>query len=398
VGAGMVWRFVLFTMCLIGHTGFWLACFNRINATGISRSTIKRTEKCIVLSWAIIPLLIAVFHWKAFGSWLAAEQGIWDLPGWVALYGIACILFVLVVGPFWLATRFPLKFQPDRLMDTQLHRWNTVEEIGDSIFRGRVCRLSSRLPFNQIGHLELSIKRLDFPQISKLGRPLKIGHISDLHLTGYMANDYYTFALEQVMQHKPDMIVLSGDIIDYDHMLPHVEPILSRLRAPFGCYFLLGNHDRRILDPAGFRDLLVNLGWHDVGMKSTSIRIENGQLYLVGNEKPWFPNAHEAWSESDDPAFRPEWELRIAVAHSPDQFGWAVDLNADLMLCGHTHGGQARFPIIGPIVAPSWHGSKFASGLFLRENTLMHVSRGLSGVHPLRFRCMPEVSVLELHG
>ena len=398
MGAGIAWKLFLLLVICVGHTGFWLACFNRINAMGISRSAIKRTEKIIILLWATIPLVLVAVHWNSIGEWLVGNRNWSDQPVWVLLYWMFCCGFFSIVGPFWLATRIPLRFPPDQLIDTKLHRWNAVEEIGNSIYCGSLCRLSSRLPFNQIGHLELSIKRLDFPQLNKLGRPLKIAHISDLHLTGYMSNDFYTFALEQVMQHEPDMIILSGDIIDYDHMLPQVGPILSKLRAPYGCYFLLGNHDRRLSDPTAFRKLVVSLGWHDVGKESVSVALENGRLYLVGNEKPWFPHAHEEWSAPADPTFSPEWELRIAVAHSPDQFGWAVNLKADLMLCGHTHGGQARFPIIGPIVAPSWHGSRFASGIFLRENTLMHVSRGLSGVHPVRFRCMPEVSILELHG
>jgi predicted MPP superfamily phosphohydrolase len=116
---------------------------------------------------------------------------------------------------------------------------------------------------------------------------------------------------------------------------------------------------------------------------------------LAGNELPWFENCHSSWSPPDESS---QWELKIAVAHSPDQFPWAIKLHADLMLCGHTHGGHARFPLIGPIVAPSWYGSRYASGLFCRNNTVMHVSRGLSGVHPVRFWCVPEVSILELHG
>ena len=88
--------------------------------------------------------------------------------------------------------------------------------------------------------------------------------------------------------------------------------------------------------------------------------------------------------------------LRIGVSHSPDQIGWARRERLDLMLAGHTHGGQIRFPVIGPLVAPSHYGSQFASGVFYLKPTLMHVSRGLSGVHPFRWLCPPEVSVLTL--
>jgi predicted MPP superfamily phosphohydrolase len=89
-------------------------------------------------------------------------------------------------------------------------------------------------------------------------------------------------------------------------------------------------------------------------------------------------------------------EFRIGVSHSPDQLPWAKQLGVSLLLCGHTHGGQIRFPWIGPIIAPSKYGSRFASGVFYQSPTLMHVSRGISGVHPIRLGCLPEVSILEL--
>jgi predicted MPP superfamily phosphohydrolase len=66
------------------------------------------------------------------------------------------------------------------------------------------------------------------------------------------------------------------------------------------------------------------------------------------------------------------------------------------LLCGHTHGGQIRFPVIGPVISPSWYGSRYASGVFERQCTLMHVSRGVSGVHPFRWGCLPEATILEL--
>jgi hypothetical protein len=88
--------------------------------------------------------------------------------------------------------------------------------------------------------------------------------------------------------------------------------------------------------------------------------------------------------------------FRIAVAHSPDQFGWARYYDFDLMLAGHTHGGQIRFPLIGPVFSPSHHGVRYAAGTFYQPPTLMHVSRGLSGTRPLRFNCPPELARLNL--
>lgn len=68
----------------------------------------------------------------------------------------------------------------------------------------------------------------------------------------------------------------------------------------------------------------------------------------------------------------------------------------DLMLAGHTHGGQIRFPLLGPIVCPSLHGTKYASGFFEAGPTLLHVSRGTGSLFPYRLNCRPQVVKLVL--
>ena len=84
--------------------------------------------------------------------------------------------------------------------------------------------------------------------------------------------------------------------------------------------------------------------------------------------------------------------LRILLSHSPDQLAWAREQGFQLMLAGHNHGGQIRLPMIGPIVTPSLHGVKYASGVFDESPTVMHVSRGISGDQPLRWNCPPELT------
>ncbi len=120
-------------------------------------------------------------------------------------------------------------------------------------------------------------------------------------------------------------------------------------------------------------------------------------LQLFGNEKPWFDHRERNISESELLSQQPsDGLLRIAICHNPDQWKWAIQRGCVLTLCGHTHGGQVRFPVIGPVISPSWHGSRYASGIFEREGHMMHVSRGLSGTQPLRINCRPEASLLIL--
>jgi predicted MPP superfamily phosphohydrolase len=84
------------------------------------------------------------------------------------------------------------------------------------------------------------------------------------------------------------------------------------------------------------------------------------------------------------------------LSHSPDQIHWAREHRFDLMLAGHTHGGQIRIPGLGTVIAPSKYGAKYASGAFYVPPTVLHVSRGVAGLTPVRWNCPPEIAKLVL--
>jgi predicted MPP superfamily phosphohydrolase len=75
---------------------------------------------------------------------------------------------------------------------------------------------------------------------------------------------------------------------------------------------------------------------------------------------------------------------------------WAKRQRIDLVLAGHVHGGQVRLPPFGSILVPSRCGRRYDHGAFEEAGTLLHVSRGLSGEHPVRYNCVPEVTLLTL--
>ena len=224
---------------------------------------------------------------------------------------------------------------------------------------------------------------------------LRIAHLSDVHLTGQLSTAFYRLAIDWVSGQAPDLIVLSGDIVDYQKALTQIRPVFDGLCAPLGMVFILGNHDKRLTNPTDVCSELCTMGWTDLGQTEGLARKGGTSIHLVGNELPWFRrhapgNATQPMDESIDNA----WKL--GVSHSPDQFAWGIANRCKLLLCGHTHGGQIRLPILGPIIAPSRYGTRYASGVFFSDSTVMHVSRGISGVHPYRWGCIPEVSILEL--
>ena len=133
---------------------------------------------------------------------------------------------------------------------------------------------------------------------------------------------------------------------------------------------------------------MSDLGWQDVSSRSISVDIHGQEMLIGGTEKPWI-GTHPEFGELDD-------RFRLLLSHTPDNYSWAQQNGMDLILAGHNHGGQVVLPVVGPVYSPSLHGCRNASGVYYSDPSLMFVSRGISGRHPLRIRCRPEVSLIRL--
>ncbi len=391
--ASLILSLLLLAVGLVGQAGLIVALYNRVNATGISRVTIKRLEKGILLVGSIIPLSLLGLEFARAGSgW--PPLAFWEWHWSTQTYLYTMWFYAFLSAPGWLLARpcFSLAKERGEVVDSVL--WNRPRE-DRSLIAGKKFSRMGKLPRNQIAWTEANRKQIYLDQLPSDLEGLKIAHLSDIHFTGQMGISYYRRAMDWVMEGNPDMIVIAGDIVDYAHALDNIEAVFGSLSAPLGMYFVLGNHDRRLANPMEVCDRLVAIGWKDLGATSSSTTRGGVRIDLLGNERPWF-NRADSIANYEIPSESEAVRWRLGVSHSPDQFAWGVEHGCALMLCGHTHGGQIRFPGIGPLVAPSWYGSRYASGIFEKSGTVMHVSRGLSGVHPYRWGCPPEVSILEL--
>jgi uncharacterized protein len=317
------------------------------------------------------------------------------------VYAVVIGAFAGLAGPLWFLDRPQFSQARDRMTiieSEDLEHLQYPESNSKLYVQGHRFQMMAKLPGNQIVSMQRNRKQLLIDGLPDALVRLKVAHLSDVHLTGQLTSDFYRLAMDWIAGQSPDLIVLSGDIVDYESALQQIKPIFEGLTAPLGMAFILGNHDKRLPDPTEVCRQLRTLGWMDLGKDNASVARGDVAIELVGNELPWFERHAVASSGDSQSVTRKPSKatLKIGVAHSPDQFAWGVQQQCNLLLCGHTHGGQIRFPAIGPIVAPSWYGARYASGVFHRNKTTMHVSRGLSGVHPFRWGCMPEVSILEL--
>jgi predicted MPP superfamily phosphohydrolase len=245
-----------------------------------------------------------------------------------------------------------------------------------------------QLPYNEIYHIEYSEKALSPARLPAAWDGLTILHLSDLHLHGTPDRDWYRVILDRCANWHPDLVCITGDIADsYPHQR-WIVPLLGRLRWRCAAIAILGNHDYRY-DAPFIRRRLRRLGMHVPGNGWLKLEVRGAPLVVIGHEGPWLEG-------EPDLAGCPEGPFRLCLSHTPDHIRWARQAGVDLMLAGHVHGGQIRFPLFGSMLVPSAYGRRYDCGAFDVPPTLLHVSRGLSGEHPVRYNCKPEVTLLTL--
>ena len=389
---------LLAILALLGHALLWIATVNRIHGTGISR---KMAKGFSLLTYVSLVALPAVTLWAGYQSWWQTDND--DLAAWLhvspilAGYWSICIAAEAVFLPWWLCQK--VTYQPLALLRSNHTRIvDVVAQLGYRPVQGWRARLLTRIPGNQALTLQVHDKVLALPRLSAELEGLTIAHLSDLHLTGRIDKPYFREVVRLTNELQADVIAITGDIFDSAHCFAWMGDTLAQLRSRWGIFFVLGNHDPLTGDVLGVRRLLTDAGMIDLGGAWREVPAGEGRLLLAGNELPWLlppPVIPESIMATSSSAVtnRP---LRILLSHSPDQIHWARRHDFDLMLAGHTHGGQIRFPWIGPVLAPSLYGVRFAGGTFWMPPTVMHVSRGVSGKLPLRLNCPPEVTRLTL--
>jgi len=220
---------------------------------------------------------------------------------------------------------------------------------------------------------------------------LRVVQLSDIHHSPFTSREQIERAVETANSLKPDIIALTGDYVskERNYAAPCAE-LMGRLRARHGVYAVLGNHDHWT-DAALITDLfraegitvLVNQGMRFekdgaalwlAGVDDTMVGLEDLPLALAGSR---------------------EEELKLLLAHNPIILRRAARAGVDLVLSGHTHGGQVT--LRSERSASGRPRRRLLKGLANQGETQIYITRGLGTVVlPVRFGCPPEVSLLEL--
>ena len=232
----------------------------------------------------------------------------------------------------------------------------------------------------------------------------RIAQISDLHNASFgNGNEKLLAALKEA---KPDIIVLTGDLIDCRKLKMDVAVRFAEQAAKIApCYYVPGNHEARIeelpkllkgLTEAGVTVLrnekcVLSRGGDTV----TLMGIDDPSFvadYMTGDNEPVIRAALQALTEETD-------GYRILLTHRPEWFSVYRDFDIDLTFSGHAHGGQFRFPFMGGLIAPNQgFFPEYDAGVFTDGECSMVVSRGLgASIIPLRIGNRPELVVAQLH-
>lgn len=345
---------------------------------------LRRFDLVVILGG---PIWFALLLGFPFGRWADWSDGAIDRLG--LIYAVLCFVLATVVAPIN-QIRYWLRRYAPQVTQKKSEVVDIVKVLGfPPIGASRYERLP-RIRGNQCFQVEFLELHLTLPNLPAALEGLTILHLTDLHFIGTPDRWFYKAAIDHTQRWgTPDLVAITGDVVDSPWHHRWILPILGRLRWNVGAFYLLGNHDL-LYEPARTRRRLNKLGLVDLGNAWRTLNVRGEQILIVGNEYPWFkprPDLHEA----------PDDLFTLALSHSPDQIGWAQKNQIDLMLAGHVHGGQIRAPWIGSVFVPSRYSRRYDFGTFYEKPTVMHVSRGLAGQHPLRFNCRPEVTWIVLH-
>lgn len=251
----------------------------------------------------------------------------------------------------------------------------------------------------EVARHELSVEEhtIRLTRLPATFRGMRIVQISDFHYAEYSEPYFLREMVDRVNRLRADMVVLTGDFVSTGplpksysrrHAVGCAE-ILSRITCPLR-YAILGNHDVAV----GQQYVIGPL--QDYGIPvlvNQAIPLERGgqRLWLAG-----LNSADEHKSRPEQAIPRAGGEPMIVLAHEPDILPEIAQYKVDLMLSGHTHGGQVRLPFLPAMHLPPL-GRRYVEGLFRHGQTQLYVNRGIGAVGvPFRLNCPPEITVLTL--
>jgi predicted MPP superfamily phosphohydrolase len=230
----------------------------------------------------------------------------------------------------------------------------------------------------------------------------RVIQLSDLHCSDKVGPEFIDEAIDLALAERPDAVVITGDFIHHGFRhIPQVAGHVRRLTAPHGVFAVLGNHDYSIRNALGLRRHRLLHRAVAAALSAEGVRVlRNETVPLERNGSAVdLAGVDDLWSRTCDLdralAGCDPGRPRLVLAHNPRTVEHLAGRRCDLMLSGHTHGGQIDLPRLGRVTLGR-KARRYAAGMYELEGTWLYVNKGVGFGWRLRYNVRPEVAVLVL--
>ncbi len=244
---------------------------------------------------------------------------------------------------------------------------------------------------------QFHVKEVDFP-IANLHpdlEGLRIGQLSDLHVSPWLSPKDLARAVDMLNEHKPHLSVMTGDVITQPgDPLDDAIRELGRLRADAGVLGCMGNHERYCKCEAYEQREAAKYGIDMLRARNRVLRFGNASLNVAGVD---YQSKREGGYLRKESGLIVPGATNLLLSHNPDVFPVAVDHGFDAMLSGHTHGGQVTVEILNQTLNFARFATPYVAGLYRLDGRSCYVTGGLGTIAlPVRIGAPPEITVLRL--
>jgi predicted MPP superfamily phosphohydrolase len=296
--------------------------------------------------------------------------------------------------PFWLRP----------LSRRELLRLGGAGVAGGSLGAGYVFRWEPE-------NLEITRRRITLAPHATGDKVIRAVQLSDLHASHCVPMPYLRRAVAEAIALKPDIFFLTGDYVTSKFFQGYAElsEILRPLTETAPTYAILGNHDGGSWagltyghpDSLDVQKMLADAAITLLFNQARQIEVKGHRLFLVGLADSWNDDYLPLAAFNEVPAdikAKPPGERPpiILLSHNPDSKSDVGGYPWDLMLCGHTHGGQLVVPFLDLRPFLPIYDKRFSEGLHEWEGRQIYITRGVGNLHGARINCRPEISQLDL--
>jgi predicted MPP superfamily phosphohydrolase len=368
-----------------GSQIYWFGRARSLARRWIPRPT---TRIAVELAGLAVFLVFVAFNFGVFGrrptsTRLTLYDALVDAPfAWWAASSMLAFLIVILLWPARRASRELAS--PGR---RQFLERTTTAVVAAPFVAGAYGLFYGRL------NLQTTTQRIRLARLPKAFDGFRIAQLSDIHVGPFMTEAQIRKYVGITNALKPDLVALTGDFITWDPSTQRaVVGALAGLKAPFGIFGCLGNHEAWSHTEDSITLLFAQAGIRILRQARVPIATAGESLNLIGVDfatRPRYLEGVESLVASD--------RVNILMSHNPDSFDRAAQLGIDLSLAGHTHGGQLALEFISPEIAPSRLVTPYVSGWFEKPGGQLYVNRGIGTIGvPMRVGAPPEITVFEL--